>query len=153
MRIQVSLIWWANFDSNENGRKKKAFLENQSTKAMYPKEKNIFIVKSQKEERLSWETKFVPFDGWILILRKMVEIKAFLPKAKHQSYVSRWKKHVYCAQSQKEFRLSWESRFIPFFGWTLILRKIMEIKAYIATPMHQNHASLWQEYVYCVQLA
>ena len=51
--------------------------------------------------RLSWESKFVPFDGWTLILRKMAKRKAFLAKPKHQNCVSQWKEHVLVSNHKK----------------------------------------------------
>ena len=59
---------------------------------------------------------FVQFEGWTLILRKKVERKAFLTKPKHENHVSQWEEHIYCAQTQKEWRLPWESEVVPFYG-------------------------------------
>ena len=71
----------------------------------------------------------------------MVERKDFLANPKYQYHVSQWKEYVYSAQSWKEWRLSQKSMFVPFYGWTLILRNMVEIKAFVAEPNHQNYLS------------
>ena len=75
--------------------------------------------------------------------------KTFIPKPKHQNCVSWWKEHVYLPNHKKKYRLSRESKFVTFNGWPLILRKIMEVKAVLTNPKHQNRSSQWQECIYC----
>ena len=67
--------------------------------------------------------------------------KSFFSKSKASKLSIRWKENVFCAQSQKESRLPWESRLVPFFGWTLILRKTMEVKVFLANPKHKKRTS------------
>ena len=74
----------------------------------------------------------VQFEGQTLILRKMVERKTFLAKPKPQNCVSKKGEHVYIAQSRNEWRLSRESKHIPFDRRTFILRKMVEKKAFLA---------------------
>ena len=71
----------------------------------------------------------------------MMERKAFLRKPKHNKHVSQWKEHVYTAQSQEEWSLSWKSKFVLFDEQTLTLRKMVEIKAFLANPTHQYNVS------------
>ena len=80
-----------------------------------------------------------------------MKVTAFLAKPKRQDLVSNWGEYVYSAKSQKERWLSYESKFVPFDGSTLILRKIIEIKAFLAKPKHRNHASQWKKCVYFAQ--
>ena len=45
--------------------------------------------------------KLVSFHGWTLIIREMVERKAFLAYPKHQDCVSKYGEHDYSAQKKK----------------------------------------------------
>ena len=81
----------------------------------------------------------------------MVELKAFLAKPKYQNRAYQWEECVYSAQSTKERRLLQESKFVQFERWTLILRKMVERKAFFTKRKHQNHASQWKEHVYSAQ--
>ena len=76
----------------------------------------------------------------------MVKRKAFLANSKHQYQVSQCGEHDCSAQSQKEWRLLWEFDFDTFHGWTLILRKMVEWKAYLANPKHQYGVSQYGEH-------
>ena len=76
-----------------------------------------------------------------MIHRKMEGGKAFKAKPKHQYDVSKWGKCVYSAQSLKEWRLLWESLFVSFDRWTLILKKMKLGKAFNAKPKLQYHLS------------
>ena len=40
--------------------------------------------------------------------------------------------------------------FVSFGGWTLILWKMVERKAFLAKPMHQYHVHQWGEQDCCV---
>ena len=66
----------------------------------------------------------------------MLERKDFLANPKHQHRVSQCREHDCSAQSQKERRLLRESKFDSFDGQTLIIRKIMEKKAFLTCPNH-----------------
>ena len=101
-------------------------------------QKCVYCAQSPKKLRLLPESKLVLFGGQTLTLRKMVGRKAFLAKPKHQNLVSKWEEYIYSAQSWKEWRLSQKSMFVPFYGWTWILRNMVEIKAFVAEPNHQN---------------
>ena len=90
-----------NVDYKENCENESFSSKTKTSKPCIPIKRTCFSAKSQKEHRLSWECKFIPFNGWTLILKKMVEIKAFLPKPKHQNCVSRWKEHVYFPNHKK----------------------------------------------------
>ena len=67
----------------------------------------------------------------------MVERNAFLANPKHQYHVSQYGENDCSAQSQKEYRLLQDSKFDLFDRWTLILRKIIERKLFLANPKHQ----------------
>ena len=73
-----------------------------------------------------------------------MERKAFLLKPKHQYLVSQWEEHDCAAQSQKEWILIWESKLVLFDGWTLIKRKMVDEKAFLAKPQQQYHLSQWE---------
>ena len=74
----------------------------------------------------------------------MVERKAFLANPKHQYRLSQYGEHDYGAH--KKWRLLWVSKFDPFHRWTLIIRKMVEIKAFHENAKHQYHASQWGEH-------
>ena len=38
------------------------------------------------------------------------------------------------------------SKFVSFHGWTLIVTKIVERKAFLANPRHQCYVSQWGEH-------
>ena len=48
IRIEVSLIWWTNFDCKGNGGKN-LFLPNRSTNIMYPNEENMIVVPNNEK--------------------------------------------------------------------------------------------------------
>ena len=66
----------------------------------------------------------------------MVEWKAFLANPKHKYHVSEYVEHDFSDQSYKESRLLQESKFDSFDGQSLIIRKIMEGKAFLANQKH-----------------
>ena len=84
-----------------------------------------------KKWRLLQASKFVSFRGWTLITRKMVERKVFLANPKLEYRVSQWGAHDCSAQSQKKWRLLWESKFDSFRGYTSIIRKMEEWKLFL----------------------
>ena len=71
----------------------------------------------------------------------MVERKTFLANPKHQYHVSQCEEHDCNAQSQNERRLSRESKFDSFDAHTLIIRKMVERKPFLAKPKHQCRVS------------
>ena len=94
---------------------------------------------------------FLPIDGWTLILKKLLEKKAFLIKPKVSMSLSQWEECVYSAQPLKEGR-SWHvSMFVPINERTLILSKMVGRKAFLMKPMYHFHLSEWGEYVYAAQ--
>ena len=113
-------------------------------------DKRTLILKNGGKRSLSYETKasmlFIPMSRmslWFLIMKwkeiicesifvlidkqnltiKKVGRKAFLMKQKHECHLSQWRERVYGSQSWNEKRLLWESMFVTFDKWTLILRK------------------------------
>ena len=63
--------------------------------------------------------------------------KSFSCKSKPStSYILTRKTWLWCPK-QKEWRLLWRSKFVTFHGRTLIIRKITEIKAFLANLKHQ----------------
>ena len=89
----------------------KAFLEKPKHQNSVPQRKNMFECPIRKRVEIIMEPKFVPFNGRTLILRKMVELKAFLAKPKHQNHAYQWEECVYCAQSTKKWILLQVSKF------------------------------------------
>ena len=77
--------------------------------------------------------------------KKNGENKSFSCKTNASNHASQWEECVYSAQSLKELRLLRESEFVQFKGWTLIVRKMLEIK------VHHNLALKYAECVYSVQ--
>ena len=77
------------------------------------------------------KSKFVSFDGQTLILHKIMEIKAFSCKTKASKPCIEWGKLIHCGQSQKEKRLLRVSMYVSFDKWTLILKKMVERKAFL----------------------
>ena len=72
---------------------------------------------------------------------KMVERKDFFAKPKHQT-VHPTENNMFIVPNLKKSGDCHENLSLSHFdGWTLILRKIMKIKAFPAKPKHQNYAS------------
>ena len=82
--------------------------------------------------------------------RQIDDSKAILAKEKNQYRASLIGERVYDLLSWKECRLFQESNFVFFSGWTLILRKIKERKAFLAKPKYQYCVSQWGEHNYCI---
>ena len=57
------------------------------------------------------------------------------------------KRTCFSAQTQKKRRLPWDSKFVPFDGQNFDFREIVELKAFIAKPKHQNLVSQLEEHV------
>ena len=88
---------------------------------------------------------FIPIERYTSI-PKMVIIKVFLVKPKHQYYLSQWEDYVKDAQSWKERRLLCESVFVQIDGCTLI-PKMVERDVFLMKPKHQYHLSQWGEWI------
>ena len=124
----------------------KAFLANPKHQyhVSYYRERDC-SAQSQKEWRLLWESKFVSFNEWTLILWKMVEGKPFLVELMHKYHTFQWGECDCSARTLKGWRLLWESKFVLFDGWTLVLWKVVERKAFLAKPKYQYHVSQWRK--------
>ena len=83
--------WW----------KEKLFLQFQSINTVYPNVENMMVVPIIEEWRLLWVSKHVSFQGWILIISKIVERKAFLANPKCQYRVSQSGEHDCSANNKK----------------------------------------------------
>ena len=81
----------------------------------------------------------------------MVEKKAFLLKPKHWYLVSQWKEHDCATQSQKEWILIQESKFVLFDRWASSKKKMVDGKAFLAKPKQQYHLSQWGEHDYSAE--
>ena len=57
--------------------------------------------------------------------------KGFLASPKHQYHVFQYGEHDCGTQSEKEYRLLWESKLDSLEGQTLIIGKIMEKKLFL----------------------
>ena len=77
----------------------------------------------------------------------MVARKVSLANTKHQYHASQCGDYDCGAQSQKEWRLLWESKFDSFHEWTLVTRKMVERKAFLANSKDQYLVSLCGEHV------
>ena len=78
MRIHVCLLWWMNFNSIENGGKKKLFTRNQSVNVMYPNKDNVFMVPNHKKSGDYYKNPcWSHLMKELLILRKMFKKKNF----------------------------------------------------------------------------
>ena len=65
---------------------------------MYPSEENAFTMPNHEKNGYNYKINvYVLFDGWTLILRKIMEGKTFLAEPKHQYHVSQWGECVYDA--------------------------------------------------------
>ena len=100
MSTHVCLISWRNINYKENG-KKKAFLANPNINTVYPNVENMIVVPLIKKWRLLQVSKFVSFHRYALVIRKMLERKAFLANPKHQYRVSQQGKHDCYAHNKK----------------------------------------------------
>ena len=67
---------------------------------MYPNEKNIIVMPITKRMEIIMESKFVSFHGITLIIRKVVERKAFMANAKRQFHVSQCGEHDCSAENK-----------------------------------------------------
>ena len=87
--------------------------------------------------RLLCESLSIPIERWSSIL-KMLEIKVFLMKPKHQYHLPQWGQCVYHAQSRNKKRLLYKSVFVQTELCTLIL-KMVERDVFLMKPKHQYH--------------
>ena len=88
MGIHVYPNWQTNFDSKKNSGKKSFSYETKVSMSSIPIRKNVSGAQSWKKMRSLHVSLFYPIDRWALILRKMVERKAFLTKPKYQCHLS-----------------------------------------------------------------
>ena len=71
----------------------------------------------------------------------MVEKKAFPANLKHQYCASQYGEHDCSANKNKNRDYSEHPGFILFNRWTSIIRRMVEIKAFLAKPKHQYRLS------------
>ena len=69
---------------------------------VYSNEGNMIIVPIRKRMKIIASIKFVLFHRWTIIIRKMVERKAFLANAKHQDDVSQCGEQGCSANNKKK---------------------------------------------------
>ena len=70
----------------------------------------------------------------------MVEKKAFLPNPKHVYHVSQRGEHD-CSANNKKWRLLRVFMFVSIHRCTVIIRKMVERKAFLANVKRQYHVS------------
>ena len=76
----------------------------------------------------------------------MVERKAFIGNPKHQDHVSQCGKHG-CIANNKKNRDFYAYPCLSYFhGWTLITGKMVESKAFLPNPKHQDQFSQCREH-------
>ena len=80
-----------------------------------------------------------------LWFQKNVEKKTILMKPKHHCHLSQLGECVYGAQSRIKKRLLCVSMFVQFDGWALIIKKMVERKAFLLKPNHWYLVSQCQE--------
>ena len=76
----------------------------------------------------------------------MVERKAFLANPKRQYHVSQWGEHDCSAHHEKNGDYNEYLSLSYFPGWTLIIRKIVERKAFLINPKRQYRVSQYGEH-------
>ena len=86
--------------------------------ASYREECVYLLCSINKGMEITMRIQVCPIWGTTLILKKIVERKAFLTKPKHQNHVFQWEKCVFVAKSWKERWLLHKSMFTVFKGWT-----------------------------------
>ena len=94
---------------------------------------------SKKRMNIITRTHVHLFGEWTMILRKMVKKKPFLINPKHQYHAFRWEECVYDVQLFREWKLLQEYMLIIFGKQTMILRKMVEKKAFLKQNINIVH--------------
>ena len=147
MRIQVCPIRWTSFNSKENSGNKSFSCKTKASKPCIPMRRMCLLCSITIRMEIIMRIQIWPIWGMKFNSKENGGKKTFHAKPKQDNRVSQWKKLVCSAQSPKEWRLLRESKFSQFEGWTLILSKVVERKAFLAEPKHQNRVSQWKEHV------
>ena len=71
----------------------------------------------------------------------MTESEAFPVNPKNDDRVSQWREHDYDAYNKKNGDCYEYPSLSHFKDWTLIIRKMMESKAFLGNPKHQGCVS------------
>ena len=80
--------------------------------------------------------------SWVNInYKENDEKKLFLQNLKHQYHVSQCGEHGRSTNNKKKWRLLCASKFVSFLESILIVRKMVERKAFVANPKHQCRIS------------
>ena len=141
MRIQAYLIWCINIDSKENGGMKSFSYQTKSSNCVYQWGECVYSAQSQKKQRILQESMLLKLDGWTLILRRMVELKAFLAKLKHQIMYTN-EENVFIVSNHKKKKDYYENQVCPIWQVNIDLKENGGKKAFIAKLIHHNHVYL-----------
>ena len=88
---------------------------------------------------------FTSLHGWTLIIREMVEWKAFLANSKHQYHVSREEEYDCCAYNKGMEIIT--SIQVCLISWMNInYDKNGGMKSFSSNARHQYHVSQWEEH-------
>ena len=121
------------------------FLQIQSINITYRNKENMIVVPLTKRIEVIIGLQVCLFSQMSFDIRIMVERKAFLAIPKHQDRISQWEEHD-CSANNERWSLLQVSEFVLFHGWSLIIKKIVERKGFLANPKHQYNLSQWGEH-------
>ena len=110
MSFHVCLIWRMNFDSKDNGGKKKLFLQKQSINIVYPNEMSIIGV---------------PITKWIEIIMSVQTNQSI-------NIVYPNEKNMIAVPITKRMDIIKSIHVCPHSQWSLIIRKMVERKLFLA---------------------
>ena len=134
--IQVCPIWWMNFDSNENYRKKKAFFWNQNIDMVYSNKENVFIVPMTKKMKIIMRILVCPIWGMNFDSKENGGRKRFSWQTKAWiSFNPKRRKRLWWLITEKK-RLLCETMFVEIDQRTLFL-KIVEREVFLGKPKHR----------------
>ena len=101
---------------------------------MYPIDENMSVGPNQKKMDIIMRIQFSLIWWMNIDFKGNGGNKSISCKTKSWKLCTQREECVYSIQSLKEWRLLRESKFVQVKGWTLILRKIVERKLFLANP-------------------
>ena len=108
---------------------------------MYPKKGNKIIVPNQKKNGDCYKNPSLSYLRTNFDYKETNGKKSIYFQTKASISCTLMRRHGSSVQSQKDWRLLQESKFVSFKGQALILKKMVERKAILAKPKHQYHVS------------
>ena len=132
-----------NFNYTENGGKKSFSCQNNPS-ILYTNDRNKIGVPITKGVEIIKSIKVCPISRWTLIIKKRWKEKLFLLNQSIILYSNEMK--MIGVPIIKRMEIIKSIQVCPISQWTLIIRKMVERKAFLAKPKHQYHVSQRDEH-------